>query len=103
MTKKFLAVTLVLVLAAGFAAVAQESDERPLTGTWNNELTLDPTTSGTDTNNFEALESILSVDYTAGGVSYSSTSEFSLTGFEKQEFGVNTTVGLLDLTSTLNL
>ncbi len=101
MTKKFLALTMVLVLAAGFAAVAAEhEDDRALMGTWENELTLDP---NADDNSLAALESILDVEYTMNGISYTSVSEFSLDGFEKQEFGVDSSVGLLDLTSTLNM
>ena len=98
MTKKFLAVTLVLILAAGFAAVAQE-DERPLMGSWNNTLTLDPNTSG---NPIAGFDSTLDVTYTSGGVTYNSESVFDETGFVDQTFGVETTVGLLDLSSTAN-
>ena len=38
MTKKFLALTLALILVAGFSSAADE--ERVLTGEWENELTL---------------------------------------------------------------
>jgi len=99
MTKKFLALTMVLVLAAGFAAVAQE-DDRALMGTWENELTLNPNATG---NSLAGLTSVLDVEYTMNGISYTSISEFNLDGFEKQEFGVDSSVGLLDLTSTLNM
>ena len=96
MNKKFLAVTLVLVLAASFGAVA--ADEKPLTGSWTNTLTLNPQTSPVVT----GFDSDLNVTYVSGGVTYSSTSEFSLTGYTDQEFGVETSVGLLDLSSTAN-
>ena len=187
MTKKFLAVTLVLVLAAGFMAVAADED-RTLTGEWENTLTLIPEEVSTvywdwdshsitwdadewedyyDENDekgdleivhdyldavtkdslpyywffdqdtveeigglfpylfdledgdtvtifglydktrtfgqFAAFDSKLTVNYNTGGISFTSISEFNLTGFEDQEFSADYTVGLLDLTSTLNL
>ena len=97
MTKKFLAVTLVLVLAAGFAAVAQDMD-RPLYGSWENTLTLAPTGS----NALKGFSSTLDVTYVSGGITYNSVSEFSLSGLDDQEFSVETTVGLLDLSSVIN-
>ena len=97
MTKKFLAVTLVLVLAAGFAAVAQDMD-KALTGEWTNTLTLSPTGG----NALAGFDSTLDVTYTNGGISYNSISEFTLNGLVDQEFGVESTVGLLDLSSTIN-
>jgi len=97
MTKKFLAVTLVLVLAAGFAAVAQEED-RALTGSWENTVTLNPQTSPVITD----FDSTLDVTYNTGGITYNSVSEFDIDGYSDQTFGVETTVGLLDLSSTVN-
>jgi len=97
MTKKFLALTMVLVLAAGFAAVAQE-DDRALTGSWENTITLKPV----QTNSFDAFDSTLNVTYNSGGITYNSTSTFDLTGYTSQEFGVSTSVGLLDLDSTMD-
>jgi len=92
---------MVLVLAAGFAAVAQE-DDRALMGTWENELTLDPNADD-DANTFAAFDSMLSMEYTTGGISYSSDTKLSLDGLTEQEFGVDSSVGLLDLSSTLNM
>jgi|GEM_PF-1817136 len=94
MTKKFLALTMVLVLAAGFAAVAQD---RPLEGSWENELTFVP-----QTNPIDSFTSTLDVTYNSGGITYNSISEFDLGGFDDQEFGVSTSVGLLDLESIIN-
>ncbi len=99
MTKKFLALTMVLVLAAGFAAVAAEhEDNRALTGSWNNTITLKPV----QTNSFDAFDSTLKVTYNSGGITYSSTSTFDLDGYTSQEFGVSTSVGLLGLESTMD-
>ncbi len=97
MTKKFLAVTLVLVLAAGFAAVAQD-DERPLTGTWENEVGIQPDDGGT----FFELDSDIEATYQVGGLSYTGIAELEETGLVDVEFGVDTTVGLLGLSSTVN-
>ncbi|MFW6006314.1 MAG: hypothetical protein ACOC9A_02620 [Candidatus Bipolaricaulota bacterium] len=97
MTKKFLALTLVLVLAAGFAAVAQEEDEKALTGSWENDLILDISNEDIDSFNYNG---VLNVNYTTGGIDYSSTSTFDDDGFDSQEFGVDLSVGLLDLSST---
>ncbi|MEF8917310.1 MAG: hypothetical protein V5A77_06455 [Candidatus Bipolaricaulota bacterium] len=100
MTKKFLAVTLVLVLAAGFMAVAAEhEDERPLMGSWENELTLDPDATP---NVIDAFSSTLTVEYMTGGITYESVSEFDIDGYTDQTFNVDATVGLLDLSSTVN-
>lgn len=94
--KKFLSITLVLVLLAGVGALAAE--ERPLTGSWENTLTLNPN----QTQSFSAFDSTLSLEYVSGGITYSSTSSFDLTGYTDQTFGVSTSIGLLDLTSTMD-
>ena len=133
MTKKFLAVTLVLVLAAGFMAVAQE-DERPLTGEWENTLTLAPNQAAYyhPADNPLRFSSDLSLTYSMGGLTYDAEASFGYdmrkyqtqtlfdktddtvpgdvwgapysvdNGLTDMEFGVSTTVGLLDLSGTVN-
>lgn len=98
MAKKLLALTMVLVLAAGVAAFAD------LSGSWTNEFTLvpDPVNS-TAANEFAAFDSVLTVNYSFGGVDLSSTSTFYLGGYADQEFGAAFTVGLLDLESTVDM
>jgi len=91
MAKKLLALTMTLVLVAGVAAFGSMS------GSWNNELTLAP-----QTNPITGLESVLTVNYSTGGVSYESVSTFDLTGYDDQTFSVSGTVGLLDLASELD-
>ena len=98
MTKKFLAMTIVLVLLAGSAAVSVEQDDRPFFGSWENELTLDPSQD----NLISAFDSILTVNYTSSGINYKSISEFKLENYTDQQFSVETTVGLLDLSSTID-
>jgi len=113
MTKKFLAVMLVLVLAAGFAAVAQE-DDRALTGSWENTLTLDPTQEADyNADNPFRFDSLIEATYMTGGVTFTGEAEFDYdtregtylpeeNGLTDMEFGAETTVGLLDLSSTVN-
>jgi len=150
MTKKFLAVTLVLVLVAGVGALAATEEDRPLTGEWENTLTLDMNqeawyldaysfdstdnifysddsegdTSYTGVTNPFIFNSDLSLTYESGGLTYevdvaldynpagmpsgdypgSSTSPpyWQSNGLTDMEFGVSTSVGLLDLSSTVN-
>ncbi|MCF7891277.1 hypothetical protein K9M78_08670 [Candidatus Bipolaricaulota bacterium] len=105
MTKKFLAVTLVLVLAAGFAAVAQD-EERPLTGTWENTLYLNPT----EPELVDLVEFYSTVEgtYTSGGLTFTGEADlaydntYDYDGLTDLELGVSTSVGLLDLSSTVN-
>ncbi|MEF8798883.1 MAG: hypothetical protein V5A79_05660 [Candidatus Bipolaricaulota bacterium] len=102
MTKKFLALTLVLVLATGFMAVAAEhGDDRPLYGSWENTLTLNPTPPP-GSNIIKAFDSTLDVTYESGGITYTSESVFDLTGYADQTFGVSTSMGLLTLDSTVD-
>ncbi|MBS3765860.1 hypothetical protein KGY71_05000 [Candidatus Bipolaricaulota bacterium] len=97
MTKKFVALTMVLVLVAGVGALAATED-RPLTGYWNSTLTLDPTATPV----ISGFSSTLYAEYVSGGITYSSTSTFTEAGFTDQLFGVNTSMGLLTLDSTVD-
>src|SRR6056297_1672319 len=97
MSRKSLAITLVLVLAAGFGAFAVE-EERPLYGEWENTLTLDPMGDPI----VDGFDSVLDVTYVSGEITYTSVSEFDLSGYADQTFGVSTSMGLLTLDSTAN-
>jgi len=96
MSRKVLAITLVLVLAAGFGALAAE--EKPFSGSWDSCVTLDPT----QTNPISAFDSTLTVEYITGGKTLGSVSTFDLTGWTDQEFSIAMSMGLLDLSSTVD-
>jgi len=85
--------TVSLVGVTGFFANAAT-----LTGSFTNDLTLTPQTKP-----LHAYDSKLQMDYEFdGGMIFSSTSEFSLTGFEDQKFGLEGSISLLDFSSTLD-
>ncbi len=131
MAKKFLAVTMVLVLAAGVAAFAQD-DGATFTGSWDNDLTLAPSMNAP----LDSVSSTLTLGYTMGGIEFESESTFDYSvstflwsgdgeatgeldadddpvdsdgtyigrywgGFDTQKFTVAYSVGLLDISSTL--
>lgn len=121
MSRKILAITLVLVLAAGFAAFAAEDEERPLTGTWKSTLTLDPTqeTDHGATNPFR-FGSDFEFEYNMGGIAFDGDLAFDYdtrifdepsdvddyvpeeNGLTDLNFGVDSSIGLLNLSSTID-
>lgn len=114
MTKKFVALTMVLVLVAGVGALAADDEDRPFYGTWENTLTLDPNQEADyNADNPFRLDSTLEATYTAGGLTFTGEAVFDYdtregdelpeeSGLTDVEFGMETSVGLLDLTSTVN-
>ena len=65
-------------------------------GSWQSDLYL------TTQTNPLTLSSKLNLNYSTGGVSYSSSSTFSQDSFKTQDFGVDFTLGLLEVDSTLS-
>ena len=65
-------------------------------GSWQNDLNL------TTQTNPLTISSELNLNYSTGGVSYSSSSTFSQESFKKQDLGVDFTLGLLEVDSTLS-
>ena len=86
-----------LIGAPVFDAAAQE--DKPLTGSWETDLYLDP---GSSSNAIDDFISTLNVQYAMGGVSYSSESVFNKDQFESQLFGADYRIGILNGNSTLS-
>jgi hypothetical protein len=92
--KKALVLAFALVLGLGAFAFAG-----PLSGSWDSSITLDIASGGTIT--VSDFSSTLVVDYTVGGWTFESTTGFNLTGWNKQEFTADGTLGAFTISSDL--
>lgn len=84
-------ITIVLFLTTGLTGHAD------LTGSWENDLNLGP-----EPNLLESFSSELDLYYTSGGIDYRSSSLFKKDSYYAQSFGASTTLGTLDIDSTLD-
>ena len=92
--KKVFVLAFVLVLGLGAFAFAG-----PLSGSWDSSITLKIASGGNIT--VSDFSSTLVVDYTVGGWTFESTTGFDLTGWNKQEFTADGTLGAFTLGSEL--
>ena len=83
MTGRILVTAAVILVIATFSLLAG-----PLSGTWQAALVIDPNPFS-----FTELSSTFTVDYTVGGFTATSNSEFLLAGFIWQGFGITGTLG----------
>jgi len=84
MTKKILIATTLLAVVVGLTLFAGS----PFSGSWSGKIVINP-----DPFSFAELSSIIAVNYAVGGFVAASNSEFVLTGFIWQGFGVTGTLG----------
>ena len=92
MTKKILIAITLLTVVVGLTLFAGS----PLSGSWAAKLVINP-----DPFSFAELSSIFTVNYTVGGFMAMSTSEFVLSGFIWQVFGVTGTLGAFNIQGDL--
>ncbi|MBS3792994.1 hypothetical protein KGY77_10190 [Candidatus Bipolaricaulota bacterium] len=85
------------VLFLGVLIFAVPAAGSSISGSWDSTVTFAPQTDPID-----AFSSTLTVDYTSGDITYSSVSDFSLTGFSDQEFTLDFSLGNLDVVSKVN-
>ncbi len=85
---------LVLLLVFVFGFVGYGS----LSGDWENNLYLSPDVNPV----ISSFKSTLEVNYSSGGINYSSLSKFNLDSYKLQKFGTDFSVGLLSADSTLS-
>jgi len=83
MTGRILVTAAVILVIATFSLLAG-----PLSGTWEANLAIDPNPFS-----FTELSSAFTVNYTVGGFTATSNSEFLLAGFIWQGFGITGTLG----------
>jgi len=88
---RFLAVFFLLIL------LAWPARGNTVSGSWDNKVTMLPQVSPID-----SFSSTLTLDYSAGEVDYSSTPDFSLSGFSDQEFTVDFSFNKPQFVSTLD-
>lgn len=89
--KKILAVTVLFLLCFSFFAFGS------ISGNWKYTITFAP-----QTNSISAFSSRLNLNYSTGGVDFSSTSLFGLNDYTRQSFEVGMNPGLLELDSTIS-
>lgn len=88
MTKKILLTGAVVLLLSGLTVLAAS----PFSGSWNTALALSPTPFS-----LSGFSSLLTVDYTLGGITASSNSEAYLAGFIWQGFGLTGSLGTFNV------
>lgn len=69
-----------------------------LSGSWKNDIYMSPQSSS-----ISGFESTLDVNYTVGGILFSSESVYTRNQFYSQSFGLDYRLGILDVSSTLSL
>jgi len=92
MTKKILIATTLLAVVVGLTLFAGG----PLSGSWSGKIVINP-----DPFSFAEVSSIIAVNYAVGGFVAASSSEFALTGFIWQGFGVTGTLGAFNAQGNL--
>ena len=89
-------VALICLMTIPLGAVA--ADNGTFTGSWDNSITLLP-----QTESFSSFDSTLTLNYSTGEVSYSSTSDFDLSGLSDQQFTTGFSLSNVTMNSTADL